>query len=480
MTDSEFRAWLNEGGRYTILVEVSTDVPKYLSTVAYATNPTNTAETVQYTPVVSDGVSFKEALSLSGGANLSVGDIQLSNADGLLDSWLSEVWVNRSINIYVGDATWARQDFRRIFSGVVAELDSASAGVLNIVVRDKLQRLNTPVSEVLLGGASTNKDRYVPITIGECHNVTPLLVDPATHEYQFHVGGAESLIEVRDNGVPVVVDKNLSAGKFKHTQTPVGTITCSVQGQTPYVATVAGVVRTLATVYGAPSERFTESDLDLPQLASFELGHPQHVGIYIDNRANVLAVCQEVAESVGAQVTMSREGKLRLVKISQPIAASMTISESDYEAGTLEIQERTTVAAGVKLGYAKNWTVQETLDTGIPPEHKDLFAQEWLTVSERSSEVAASHRLYAEPSQENTLLLSTSDAQAECTRRLNLVKTQRTVYRCKGYAHLLLLELGQFVILKSKRFGLSDGKVGQIVGLDSDWVGRRVAVEVLI
>jgi hypothetical protein len=143
---------------------------------------------------------------------------------------------------------------------------------------------------------------------------------------------------------------------------------------------------------------------------------------------------------------MSRTGLLRLLKIELPPPGSRReVTPSDYVAKSLEISSRSSVISGVRLGYCKNWTVQTGLETGIPSEHKDLYEQEWLTVVARDSGVADTYKLFAEPPQTDTLLLRKEDAQAEAERRLNLWKTQRTVYKFVGYSHLLTLELGQAI-----------------------------------
>lgn len=482
MTNMEFQAWLKRGGRFVTLVEVQTPTVRYLSTVAYTTLPTDTPSNRAYLPVVAGGVALSESLPLDGSATLSAGDIEIHNEDGSLDIWLDDVWTNRRVQVYVGDVTWPRQDFRLIFDGVAAGLESRSAGRLNITLRDKLQRLNTPVSETLLGGSTPNADRLRPITLGECHNITPLLTDPATHEYQCHDGAVERIIEVRANGVPRSINTSgVPAGSFRLTAAPVGTITASVQGRKPYTNTVAGLVQALATSYGTPSERLQASDLDAAQLAAFDVAHPQPVGIHINDRSNVLQCCQEIAASVGAQVTMSRTGLLRLLKVALPATGSaVVVTPADYEAGSLEIAQRSTVAAGVRLGYCRNWTVQSNIDSGIPAAHKDLYDQEWLTATSRDAAVASEYRIFAEPPQEDTLLLRSVDANGEAARRLNLRKAQRTVFRFRGYAHLLTLELGQALTIKAPRFGLGAGKTGQVIGLQSDWIGRRITVEVLI
>lgn len=481
MTNQEFQNWLERGGRRVALIEVDTTSPHYMSTVPYTTLPTDSPANRAYLPIVAGSFAFNESLSLDGNASISVGAIELHNEDGTLDSWLNEVWVNRAIRVYIGDVTWPRADFRLIFNGVVSALTASSRAKLSIELRDKLERLNTPVTDALLGGTTSNKDRVIPITLGECHNITPLLTNPATHEYQWHNGAAERLIEVRDNGVPVTATTSLSSGKFTLVASPAGSITASVQGQTPYANDVASLVRLLATSYGTPTERLTTGDIDAANFSAFATECPQPVGMYLGDRTNVLECCQQLAASVGAQVTMSREGLLRLIRIKLPANGTpVVVEQKDYEHGSLTIARRSEVIAGVKIGYCRNWTAQQQLETGIPSEHHDLYEQEWLTSNSRDAAVASTYRLYADTPQTDTLMLRGTDAQVEALRRLNLWKAQRTVYRVRGYANLLTLELGQSVTLKGNRFGLDNGQNGMVVGLQSDWVSGRVDVEVLI
>ena len=483
MTEIEFTDWLKKGGRYTLLVEVDTTVPRYLSTVAYTTLPTDSPANRVYSPVVSGGVAFTETLPLDGSATLSVGDIELNNDDGLLDSWLDDVWVNKPIRIYIGDVSWVRADFRLIFTGIVDNINSRAANRLNISLRDKLQRLNTPVSETLLGGTTSNKDRLIPLCFGEVHNVEPLLVDPATLKYKVHGSAIERLIEVRDNGAPVSINESLIDGTFTLVAQQAGTITCSVQGDKPttYSNRIADTITRLVTGYGKVSDRLTTADIDTAQFAAFNAAHPQPVGVYLNDRSNVIEVCQQLASSVGAQISMSREGLLRLLKITLPATGTpLVVTPSDYVAKSLEIKERVDVKAAIKVGYCKNYTTQTGLNTGLPASHKDLFMQEYLSVTAKNQSVADTYKLNTEPVQTDTLLLTESDATAEANRLLTLWQQPRTVYKFVGYSHLLTVPLGQALTLVSPRFGLSEGKTGIVVGIQSDWVSRRVTIEVLI
>ncbi len=483
MNDTQFLAWLSRDARRVALVEVDTDTPRYLASAAYTTLPGDTPPNRLYLPCVEPGVSFAERLSLDADGNpaISAGDIDIANEDGAFDVWLDDVWVNRAVRVYVGDLTWPRAQFRLVFSGICADLRSGSAGRLSISLRSKLERLNTPVTEQMIGGTSANKDRITPLGFGECHNVAPVLVDEGQQEFLASGTALERVIEARSNGAPLTVTPLLSSGRFRMTTSVYGQVTASVQFGSPYAHTVAPIIEQLATRWGTPSERLAAADIDKANFTAFDAAHAQPVGVYLPDRANVMQVCQQLAASVGAQVVVSSTGLLRLAKVQLPgEGAPVAIGTADFEAGSLAIRERTEVVAGVKIGYARNWSVQNSLETGIPPAHAELYGQEWLTATTRDAAVATRYRLHGEPPQVDTLLLREQDARAEAERRLALWSRPRTVYSLRGYAHLLVLELGQAVTLTAPRWGLGGGKPGQIIGLKRDWLAGRVEVEVLV
>jgi hypothetical protein len=464
-----------------------TDTTLYLSTRPYVTGAADTPANTAYSAVVSGSPKITERLSLTGTGGLSGGDIEIHNLAGERDDWLGYVWSNRPVRAYVGDPQWPRSDFRLIFNGVIADIDSKSNDRLNLLVRDKLQRLNTPVSDVKLGGTTPNKDSVLPILFGECSNIAPLLVDPVNLVYQIHAGPVESIFEVRDNGQPITVSTSEATGKFTLTAQPAGAITVSAQGDKysgTYSNRIAPLIQRIVTGFGKSGDAFTTADLDTANFAAFDSACPQPVGTYLQNRENVLTTVNALASSVGAQAVMSRAGQLRLFQIALPASGTPTLINqskiiNNGGKSTLQIASRPPVVAAVKLGYCQNWTVQSSLLTGIPAQHKDLFALDWLTATASDSAVKSNYRLNADPVQVNTCLLTNSDAAAEAARQLNLWKVPRTVYKFTGTAPLLLLELGGAVTLQHYRFGLSSGVSGMVVALTPDWVTAQIDVEVL-
>jgi len=481
MTPQEYQAWLRTDGRRAVLAEIDMREGEIilLSNVAYTTLPTDTAPNRVYLPYIQGGVAFTSRLTIDGSPSVSIGDIELTNEDGHLDSWLNDVWTNRRIRVYFGDVTWPLSDFQLVLSGVIDSLGSRSANRLNLVIKDNLQRLNTPVSETLVEGTGTNKEDIAPIVFGECHNTTPVLFDEAYHEYLVSINPLEEILEIRDNGVPVS-HTAVGATKFRLNASPAGAITTSSQGGAPYANKIGELVSILATQWGSADERLLPSEVDTADFAAFDAAHPQPVGVFIDGRANVLATCQDLAASVGGQVVTASDGRLRIRKIDvSATPTGMQITPTDYVARSLSLSQRPVVKAGIRLGYCKNWTVQAGLTSGIPGEHKDLFAKEWLEVQENDAAVAADHRLFTEPPMVDTLLLLEADARAEAQRRLALWSKQRNVFRLTGYPQLLTLELGDPVTLFGNRWGLQAGVPGTVLSLQKDWISGRVDIEVL-
>lgn len=489
ISDVEYTAWLSsDNARRCILVEASvysggSETVRYLSNRGYTTSPTDTPANTVYRALIKDGIKLTERLSLDSQATLSWGDIELFNPNGSLDSWLNDIWDNRNVSVFFGDSEWARSDFRLIFKGTLGSVGSRSRDTINLSLRDSMQRLNSPITDVKLGGSTTNKDKLIPLTFGECHNVSPLLVDPTLHDYQVHNGAIEDIIEVRDNGTPISVTKDLATGKFRLNNSPVGTITCSVQGDKPttYTDTIANSIKAIVKNYGVASNRLTDSDIDLTNFSDFNTANPAPIGIYIDEKTNVIDACQQLAGSVGAQVMMSRLGKLQLKRIDFPPSGTpFAIKPKNIVEKSLSIESLEDVTAAVKIAYCKNWTVESNLQTVIPEEHKSLFGQEWLTTTATNSTAATQYKKLTEPTQKETLLLKSTDAATEASRLLGVISTQRKVVRMTGFAELFQLELGQAVTLTFPRFGLNAGVSGVVIGLEPDWMEARITVKVMI
>ena len=522
----------------------------YLSNIGYMTSNAS----VSFVPVLSNSISLSESISIDGSISMSFGDIEVTNPNGELDGWLAStyVWVNRAIKVYVGDPRWTCADiaavrgtFGLVFDGIIADLDSKSRSTLNIKVRDKLERLNTPITETVLGNTyygtgltQTNQDSILPLIFGEVHNIEPLLTNPATLAYKVNDGAIEKIIELRDNGAPIYTNNNSgvvlsvgvpvgnltgavvdeATGTFTLAQKLFGTLTASVQGikngvnlitgatTGVYTNNIASIIALICTQYGKASTRLDASDLDLPNLLDFSTANTQSVGVFINDKTNVLDICQQIVSSIGGQIYFNRAGKLQLIKLGTAITSNTsaigsnvggiiitaavntnnsTITDADILHHSLEITNKTEVVAAVKLGYCKNYTPQSGLTTGIPDSNKTMLAEEVSIIKDNTSAsaVATLYKLNTDPEQQDTLLISKSQALTEATRRLNYFKVPSITYKFTGTSKLLGLVLGQQVTLIHNRFDLyraGAGRVGQVISLSPNWAKGTIEVEVII
>jgi hypothetical protein len=481
--------WLDEGARRCILVELDVNISGvestlYVSTTGYASYPTDTPANKLYPADIEGGIALTESVSLEGSISVSYGDITINNPNGIYDDWFTYIFSNRSVRIYIGDPIWSKSTFELIFLGTIAKISSSALNKINIQILDKLQQLNAPLSETVVGGTGTNADALLPTLFGECCNVTPFSYNPAILQYKIHTRSIERIIEVRDNGAPVTgYTANLSDGTFTLSTSPYGVITVSAQGDAAggYTNTIASIIKKIVKEFGKASTRFTDLDINLSNFSLFDSLHPQPIGIYIPDKTNVLDIITNLAYSIGAFCFINRLGKLTLVQLTLPGSGTPTLIEpSNMLNGTFAIASIVPITAAVKLGYCKNWTVQDKLETGIPEEHKELFSKEYLVSSVTAGSVAAAHKLSLEPTQQDTFLLTTFDAAAEASRKLTLLATQRTIYSFDSFGSALLWELGQAVTLKYPRFNLELGKAGVITKLQKDFVTGKVKAEVLV
>lgn len=489
---------------------------KYFSNRGYNTS---TAD-ILIDPSLTGTVKFAESISADGGVSISYGDLEIDNTDGSKDLYLdidSYVWVNRSIQLYYGDPTQIVSDaagiastFDLIFDGVIVDIGSRNRNSVNIRVRDKMERLNAPISENTLGtygtwGAGvgqTNQASVLPLIFGEPHNVQPLLIDPSILEYQINDGAIEQLTEIRDNGVPIYTVSiltsgatvNLTTGKFQLNQPLVGDCTVSVQGakasidlntgtlSSTYNNNIASLVALIVTQYGPTSSKLSASELDLANLLAFSTSNIQYVGLAILDRQNILAVCQELASSVGAQLYFTRQGKLQLLQYGIPTSDTLVnITNSDIIANSLSISNRSSIIAAKKLGYCKNWYIQNNLGTATPVQHKFWFGEDyWLKTSEDTAGNKTVYKLNLEPIQKNTLLIDGTQTATEADRLNNYFGNIKTTYRFTGTSRLLTLKLGQSVNITNGRFGLQSGKTGQVVALEPNWSTGLIDIEVVI
>jgi len=492
VSDPEFEAWLSSPDAIRVTLFESDvladgqEITRYTCNGSFPiTAPNDSPANKFYEPIASAGVQFTEQLSLTSAATAAVGDIEFDNGAFARDGWyLDDIWASRGQRAYLGDARWAASNFRMILNGMASGIARKERFTLAVKLRDQLQRLDTPVTERTIGGGSLVAGTLYPSCFGECFNVTPVY-DPSTDRYFVHYGPVEWIFEIRVNGLPVDATVDNTTGSFQLNVglPPSGVVTCSVQGDKfggVYRNTVAALVRRITTAYGKEDGRYTDADLDLANFDAFEASHPQKVGIYIADNTSVKSVCDQLASSLGAQAIPSRLGKLRLIQIGIAGASTFDIRVQHMKNATLEPVTSMPPVAAVSIGYDRNWTLQNTLQTAISEASKQLFVDEYLYATHENDDVADDYKMSTAVTPKPTLLKIKAEAEAEAGRLADLNGRPRQIFKFDGTPEMLQLALGQQVTIYHHENSMSAGVRAQVIMLAPNWKQGSCDVGVLV
>lgn len=209
----QFTAWLSTDAERTVLCELDfayesggapAESTLYLANRPYTTRPTDSPANTRYRAVIARAPVLDRSVNpdaLGGLTQVSLGELELVNGDGELDSLMDLVIDGREVRLYLGDRTWERSDFRLVTVGL-AEVAQADDERIVVQVRD--QRL---LLDKTIAGAIVNDERRKPIVLGwngsACgFSIEPVVKNAATLEYYVLENYVGSVVSgVYDNGV---------------------------------------------------------------------------------------------------------------------------------------------------------------------------------------------------------------------------------------------------------------------------------------
>ena len=485
ISDAQFQAWLFRDSQRCVLVEAkaysgAVEVTRYFSNRAFISSPSDAPANTPYDDILISVPTFSSRLSelFTGRSIPDWGDLLLTNENGERDAWFDDGWDGRGIKLYIGDASWAKSDFRLILNGVTADISSPSRDRISLKLSDKTWMLNVPAQSALMSGTTANADQPKPLCLGQCFNIEPVLETAATHTYRVHDGAINDVTDVRDNGVTVAYTKDLANGRFSLSALPTGRITADVLGAKPsgsYLTKCADLVQYLVTAHS----QLTASDIDAASFAAFNATCPQTLGLYVRDRKNLIDLIDQLVTSVGGFWTFSRAGLMQLGRLAVPAGSpAIALTADDIRAKMLSIERRELPIATLRLGYQKNWTPQtDGLAGAVTEANRALYAAPHLVAKGTNAGLFTKHKLAREPDVRETLLALAADAAAEVTRLQTLFDVIRTTYRAAGFVAPLTMSLGNESQLTHARFGFSLGADAIIVGLVEEVTRNRVTLD---
>lgn len=461
ITDSQYLTWLRSNEPKVLLAEIDyydtveeSVLTEYISDKGYNTR---WSAGVEHRPYPDYIVSVPSAKRTLGSGRAARGELVVDNTAGARDHWLTQYkFDGRKIRLLYGSPAWEYSDFRLVFVGVIKARYARGTTELVFKLRDPEDFLDQPIQSATVA-TGPNAGDYLPVIYGECFNIAPALINGTTHVYQISDIEIDAVTLVKDNGKgPVSHTTDLAAGTITLTGSPVGNITvdavgCKLAGSALVQAgeIIDHIITTRTDLPGEFYEATAFTALD----AEIAWEH----NIYVTGRTTARQVIDQILNSIGAKLSRTESGAITVVRLAQPaVIADIAIGQDDFKSESFVARSSELPWKKARLGYRRNYTVQESLDTVLTENERANLGREYLIV-EGSNAVSDIHPLAIEPELIATTLTLKADAEAFLAQEIALHAVERHSFELIVYAVLYQFPLGSTVQLVHDRFGFDAG-----------------------
>lgn len=454
----------------------------------------------------------------------------------------------QKIKVLIGDGSWPRAQFIPAFEGIIDSVLAPDKNKVSISIRDNKDIFDkshnvhtiTPgmVSEVAQAATQFTlkindfprtgdpsgttlldyepakyilppdvENTRVPICLGSCFNVEPVLIDAWNHIYMIHHGdgGITSVSAVKSNGIlldgPLDVSPQYEVDEaigcirlLDHPQSSRITVDCigAVERGTGYDTDLGNVLITNSVAWliewlVLELTDLESTDIDYPSFLALDLANSSTVGIFFKGEESVATLLTAVANSIGSFYRFDRANKLQLTILEDPSTLPVPdtiIGPDSIIRNGISIQSMEPPKNQLTLSYLKNWTVMAKEEqAGILSEEKGLetqqqLASEYKTLIKHNGSIKIQFPLAETQDTIETLLVDFLDAQDEIDRRAVIREIKRYTYKLNSVVAPLDLSVGDTVVVQSDRFGLDAGETAVILSMSEKLTSNRVDLEV--
>jgi hypothetical protein len=496
---------------------ISGPAPFYYSDRGYTTGPTDPdLPNRHFAPRLSNGLTLERSLPLSPLAGsrslLQVGSLGFVNADGGMDGYLRDYALDgRAIEVKFGRPDFAYGAFSTLFKGTARAALADSRAGLRFELRDASWRLERPAQTSFyagtggLEGGSEISGLPRPIAYGACRNVTPVLVDAGLLLFQVADRPIRGITAVHDRGLALthagdVADiltasppagtyvTQLSGGYFRLGALPDGTVTADVEGDASYGTYVT---KTADIAFRLMCDRagFTDAGIDATAFDRLRSDQPAPIGLYVGTETvSVADLLDLLFGGIGGWWGVNAEDVIDCGRIGAPADRAVAAGAVAYFSG------RDVLAFGfidlpaavnppwyrIRVGYARNWTVQESdLAGAVGATRRQFLAHGYRYALWSDPLVSTTHLRAQEPPAIPTLFADEADANFEAARLGVLWGRRRSGVRFTTKLKGFLQRPGETIHLDLPVAPLAGGRNVVIVGQGFDTGTNTVTLDVM-
>src|SRR3972149_246453 len=450
----------------------------------------------------------------------AIGNVDIMNDDGGIDSLMDVVWVGRTVRIKCGvttnvgkwnERTLTYSEMETIFKGTV-ETVSWDESKITLGIRDSSSRLNKPIQSLVYSGSGDFEGdadlagKNKPMSFGRVFNASPALVNKVNNVFQAHYRSMQSVDEIRDQGLPLVSDgditdsslglssvldwtpvaahyiTDLNLGLIRLGNAAAGKVTFDGHGDNEgsYIDTLIEIFRRVAVTFGAVSD---PDEIDVNAFTLALLRESSEAGLFVGTEPRDISdVLDELMFSADGWWSFTREGTLTVGIFRDPDGevATRTVTDTVIENFSLAKEEAGQPAWRYALGYKRNWSPQtrdELADT-VTASNRELYSEEYRYVSFSKSSLRS---IYTEAKdvKVGSLLYDQTEAQTQVNQRGARDSGKRRKYKLRLSRDLFQYRVGQVISLVYDRFGLENGKNFFVTAVVENAVTRITELEIL-
>lgn len=430
----------------------------YLSDRDYKTESVDTPASQLYYPIIKGVPRLSRRIQeLRGGRSQpSYGELKLA--------WYMAGPVNlhtaglrgRQVRLYI---TGPRDEVTRaaavrIMTGVVLRCSGTGDGELSLHLGD----LKAAFGQVTLPpnryAIATMPDipvaldgQPIPLCLNKCLNITPVLINAATQQYQVHDGAISALDVVYDNGVVVPSANytvNLTSGTFTFAagHAPWGAVTADVRGGVydDYGASMTSLLQYLACEHGG----MVSTDV----LTSGFPGFGHWSGIYIAEQTTLEEVFTRLCQGCFAWWGFTRSGQLLARVFAPPVTASVTLDDV-ITFGPCPWEEYPDIVWSQPLIHSRNWTMIGSPAGAVTADYRSWLASEGNLLPVQDSAILTSYPTAIEAEPLYSYIHNATYADDAGAAVLALLGTKRRQLKVKTLQSDPPIELGGTVAVTS-------------------------------
>ena len=444
----------------------------YMSDTPYTTEASDATPNMRYSPVIgAPGLpEMRRTLGElwdAGNASTSFGNVSLVGDSVSFRNSLGEGLTTTTGGFQRGAIVFARMAAPRdkfdastawlIASGAIGRCSGSSAGGMTFEITDGTSDLAEKAIAI--------DPTVAPICWGYCRNITPFLIDPATLKYAVHDGPISDITAVYDQGAlltyPGQYTKNLAAGTFTLAASPVGVVTCDVQGAKPsgtWLQTTAQIAADVLsrTGYGGASNFST-----LPTGT---------IGLYVTQSTTQGKLLDRLMQGCAGYWVVNRSGTL--VGAQYPVPASGTVYDESSLLDEVAWTASDRLYGKLTYNYRTNWTTYQARPAATAAQAAFAAGTGLNGVYTASM---SSDTTYKDSPPLNTLFDASSDALTLATRVSSIYSVPRKIMSTV-VPYKSLLDLGSLVTLT---FGGNsyNGAVIEVVDVfDGNYPSQKITV----